>query len=514
MKAITLHTLQCKETEDFTGADTCLLEVSRDGARPARYRWTLNNGQTVSIDKTYHCRDAITVELRDEDVGGWLNGADSADFLGSNSIREVTNGRRVVEFTGDGAHYRLSYSVEEVADDGAASPTGVSFRELAERMDPLYPPRRFRGEPVPAGGNVMNGPDARSKGLWGMHRVADNQKPSMRALAHRHLHPDSGRYDFLLHNTWLLDIEELDYVPLVEPVAHDIPARADEFAAEIGTYYDIAGLTEVFEANELYRIRNRLPGDFTDATGPEAGALDMFSGGLVTFTKARIVENSHHTFSEEGGFPDDWASKGVLLTVIDLGVGKIDLYTTHLYAGDGDGEEMYPPRFKQLRELLDFVERTHDRRNVAIVAGDTNIRAEKTRHYQHLVREMRRYDLHDVWPVRGGPKGTTMFVEDGSLEDRCILVQDDDGEHFCDDYASRDATDRDRNRDRIDYVFIEAPQAEHAFNLDVTRMRRKSGWRSQRDPHAPGWDRLLVDESPQYLSDHMGLSTTLIASPK
>lgn len=356
MKVITLHTLLCEETEDSTGADTCRLEVSRDGARSAKYRWTLNNGESVPVDKTYHCRDDITVKLWDEDVGGLLNGVDRDDFLGSNSINDATNGREVVEFTGDGAHYRLSYSVYQVADAGAPTPTWVSFREMAKRMDPLYPPRRFRGAPVSAGGNVMNGPVEDGKGLWPMHRLMNaDREPSLRELGRRHQDPDTSTSEFLFHNTWLLDLGALEHVPTVDPIP-DITARTDEFAREIARHYDIAGLTEVFNARELYRIRNRLPGQFTDATGPGATGEDLYSGGLVTLTKHRIVESRHHKFEEQGAFwsADSSSSKGVLLTVVDVGAGKIDLYTTHLFAGDEDDEDTYPYRFDQLNEVLNF----------------------------------------------------------------------------------------------------------------------------------------------------------------
>lgn len=87
------------------------------------------------------------------------------------------------------------------------------------------------------------------------------------------------------------------------------------------------------------------------------------------------------------------------------------------------------------------------------------------------------------------------------------------------DYET-DASEPDRDdRHRIDYLFAEEPTADHAFDLDFTRIRRLSGWRgSGGDQTAGDPDAFFRDleekENPKYLSDHFGLDVQFIASPR
>jgi hypothetical protein len=45
MRKLTLQTLKCHETEDWTGADDCRLEVFADGVLQAPLKKSLNDGE-------------------------------------------------------------------------------------------------------------------------------------------------------------------------------------------------------------------------------------------------------------------------------------------------------------------------------------------------------------------------------------------------------------------------------------------------------------------------------------
>src|SRR5689334_14407053 len=86
---------------------------------------------------------------------------------------------------------------------------------------------------------------------------------------------------------------------------------------------------------------------------------------------------------------DRWAAKGIQLTRIDMGVGIIDLYSTHLYSG-GDPIPVIGDALKatlggvtddsrakvqgaQIVQLCEFIAGTRDETHLVVVAGDFNV---------------------------------------------------------------------------------------------------------------------------------------------
>ena len=84
---------------------------------------------------------------------------------------------------------------------------------------------------------------------------------------------------------------------------------------------------------------------------------------------------------------------------------------------------------------------------------------------------------------------------------------DEPGPHYCDDYAS----DGDDDKARIDYVFVADPVASHSFYLDVSRVRRRPFPRPGRDTDV-FYENHEDEEGPNFLSDHLGLELTVVAS--
>jgi hypothetical protein len=213
-----------------------------------------------------------------------------------------------------------------------------------------------------------------------------------------------------------------------------------------------------------------------------------------------------------------WARKGVLLARINMGVGTIDLYLTHLYSGEGlladapwyvklalPGAATMPPtneeredvRSAQLRELADFIRDTHRPQNVAVLCGDLNIDARggpgAFRGLEQLRELTAERDLIDIWVFqREADPGFTI----GNFGTICDVLQSD--RRFCADPTAPDLG----GAHRIDYLFIERPQAQHSFMLDVTRVRRRPfQWSTE-------------DGIQLFMSDHLGLDCTLFASRK
>jgi exonuclease III len=210
-----------------------------------------------------------------------------------------------------------------------------------------------------------------------------------------------------------------------------------------------------------------------------------------------------------------WARIGVLLVRIDVGVGVLDVYLTHLYFGTGLGLDSIPMvgpllhapnnteradiRSAQLKELSNFIETTHHAGNVAMVCGDFNIDAnEHDPEYsgsQALQQFTSRHDLQDMWL---SPHGELPGCTGGDFGKICIPVQPPNDSPFCNETTDSESS----NGYRIDFLLVERPQPGHSFMLDVTRVRRRSFPRPQ------------VTEDQTHMSDHLGLDCTLLASRK
>lgn len=426
---------------------------------------------------------------------------------------------------------------------------GRSFRSLAERMDPVDPPTRLRGmatddasfyrtkdgdesdtatvrdamarytdEPV----GLLNQAE---KGLAQVFRWRPGERPSVREMAERHDGPDASAHKLLVYNTWLMD----GFGPFGE--APMIAERVEEIGERIAQDgYDIVGLCEAFDDEEQDTITEKIKAEHDSWQWRAGQDNDIKSDGLYTATMGpgrRIVDTTREEFDEQGVFPDKHASKGILHTEIDLAPRsgermRIDFYVSHTQA-DYEGEYNESYRSRQLDQLAEFVDRTRDSRNVAIVGGDLNV-PYRTVEYADLLERFDRtggdgdLGLEDVWLTRGGVAGSTHDIDDYWVV--CTFDEehspDDPGYNYCDDYAEHEGDHPGASTDdvpgyRLDYVFVEKPTDAHSFDLDVARMRRRPFWR-------PGYDETTFahddGDVPHFLSDHLGLELELIASPR
>ena len=302
--------------------------------------------------------------------------------------------------------------------------------------------------------------------------------------------------------------------------------RAIEIARWVAQEYDLAALSEVFTPftrQQMLRALEASGRPHDHAAGPPrdpgVGRLDSGLFNLCLGSGRRLVRATWSPFKSQGDplrDGDAWATKGVLLVEVDLGPGTLELYSTHLVSGNDllasrrrvlrlAWPRLSPPqllalRLSQVDDLLAFYRARHDPRNVAMVVGDFNLSAQDPPCLEALVGRMAAENLRDVWPHPGRrrppPRGDTHATGGGGRSSRLEWLGPTDPRGYLDDRLPSP-----RPVDRIDYIFVEDPAAQHTFNLDLTRIRRRV---FARKPRKPGGER--------FLSDHVGLETTLIAS--
>lgn len=316
--------------------------------------------------------------------------------------------------------------------------------------------------------------------------------------------------------------------------------RAREIGQVIGPDYEIVALCEVFEEESQSSIRAHAAASGRSvhvAIGPDDSG-HLASSGLMTLAIDRPIAGiERKTFNNRGQYccdSDAWANKGVLLTRIDVGLGILEVYSTHLLSGGDIADFLTPSEAvtestKQLQvdELIAFYEQHHDPRNVAMVVGDFNISADNASRYDQLVGKLHALGLLDAWPFHrhrespghadnaGVPRGDTHAsgestgtlvdlpgappvpgaVDSSRVGDVCVPATGP----FCIDGQEDPA----KKTSRIDYVFVENPTSQHTFTLDFTRIRRR--------PFARTGDNVVTE---LWLSDHLGLDLKLVVSPK
>jgi hypothetical protein len=321
------------------------------------------------------------------------------------------------------------------------------------------------------------------------------------------------------------------------------PARAHEIGATVSSDYDIVALCEVFEQSSHDAIINEAKlrrSDVVSTVGPD-DTNALASSGLVTLVLDRaVVEHDHVPFQHKGNplrDADAWSNKGVSRTVIDVGLGKLEVYSTHLMAGGGidldklvagnlpgyeesAASDVFAEQRAQLDELVEFVRRTHNRANVAIIVGDFNLSAQNEEKYSALIAAMRELNMLDAWPFYHfrvqasfaetnsfppGPTSSGGTVSGVVFEGLIGTVETSRVNAVCCPETGPFCVDgQEANKSpRIDYVFIEEPRAEHSFMLDITRIRRK--------PFARTGSNIV---SELWLSDHLGLDFALLVSPR
>ena len=287
-----------------------------------------------------------------------------------------------------------------------------------------------------------------------------------------------------------------------------LEARADELSAALNeSDFDLIALGEVYTQDVLDLVLARISPPLQVVRGPKAGDGSFLGSGLCVLSRRHnITKVAEHVYKNKGeplSDADYHARKAAMLTRVDIGgVGSIDLYSTHMHSG-GDIPDLRPfysnkipsefdkqqVRLAQCSELVRFINDTHDRRNVAIIVGDFNIGA----HTRTAPPVMSQALLTDLWHEQYGARNAGPTI--GNLHHCCPgrVKRPRVALEPCDERQAGPSTPG----QRIDYVWVEAAQSSHRFNLDASPIKRMP---FRRVTHSMGLD---------FLSDHIGLATTL-----
>lgn len=318
----------------------------------------------------------------------------------------------------------------------------------------------------------------------------------------------SQSYQFLWVNSWLTDgIEGVLGLPSNVAAKPAYEQRAEELGTRLGEDgYDVVGLAEVFndEQDTVANNYTAAAGSSESISGPAAdggekgaGLLDLVSG--VSVTDQATIEYAAEP-SDNLTYVDAHVGKGVNYAELDLGPGKIDLFSTHLVTGsllpwvDSGDEDIPALREDQVDELSDFVSEQASDENVTVVAGDFNVEPSEDA-FDAIANLKSTVGLYDAWESEGSGHGGT---EDNAIFDGCEFQPSEAPPAYC---------PNDDAGDRIDYVFIEEATSEHAMSLTVDDVRRRVFWRELAPP-----EQFYVDgdeSKPNYLTDHVGLDLSL-----
>lgn len=404
----------------------------------------------------------------------------------------------------------------------------LSLRQLAHDMDRLAPPSAIR-----------------VSDLIHWHRWELNARRSCREMAGRHSSRTSVAIRFLSYNTYLLKAKLKLPDPFTDVTLASKP-EIDERARELGrilrTDYDLACLYEIMEEEQKAQILEAWGG-----TPPGHVFGGRLSSLLTISPRFPIVRQARHIFANRGKYydinlgltsvkvsldSDFYADKGVLLSEVQTPFGSIEIYSTHLMFGGGLGDaaqdilnvipgaHMTPSNsaerlnieLLQIDELIAFYNEQHHPENVALVCGDFNIDASNPAKYEQIRRRFAAITMLDVWAEgpfqneRRGGQTARNDDGDGSPKENnfgnvCVPLKGSFGDLYCDD--TQTTTSSSDYVGRFDLLFVQDPVPDHACNLDLARVRRR------------GFQRQNVRNSQQgFLSDHLGLDTTLYVSQK
>lgn len=351
-----------------------------------------------------------------------------------------------------------------------------------------------------AGAGLIGGVPGRSRALSNNFGAEEKDRESFR---------------FLFANTYLFDG--------VAGFVNEAPAlseRAAEFGRIVDDQYDVAALCEVFEDGNRETLLDSIDADVRSESGPE-GYFYQITSGLETVSKLPVTETGQHWYDAGSNY----VAKGVLYTRIDVGPGAIDLFSTHTYVDAGVEDGFVGPgvdhyRRQQLEELVAFVEETkaeHDPegRVPTVVTGDLNVAAQSDEH-ENVAWMADQLDLFDAWTHHRTGHGSTWKARNGEEYDGgdmypiCKFDTEGQAPHYCTEHDPGEGM-------RLDYVFVSEPADSQAISLDVESIRRRPWWRNPEvdfGESATDFWRTDEAETPNYLSDHMGLEVNFTVTER
>lgn len=163
------------------------------------------------------------------------------------------------------------------------------------------------------------------------------------------------------------ELDVLTYNVQMRPVLDQNIYKGRRISPKLNAY-DIALLQESFaeKAVLMEQARHAYKAHFTARRG--AALVDS---GLSTLSRYPVVETITEHYRSYAGIADGVASKGMMLTRIRVGEAIVDVYNTHMQAGDSDDENR--ARLAQATQLIEFVNRNSTKANGILIIGDFNM---------------------------------------------------------------------------------------------------------------------------------------------
>ena len=295
--------------------------------------------------------------------------------------------------------------------------------------------------------------------------------------------------------------------------------------------YDLACLCEVFDDATRGRILVAAggadPGEdgFGAVPGPDRmGDLTFIGSGLFLLHRQRwpVVRREAMVFENRGQREQDsdaWSSKGALFVGLDLGMGELEVFQTHLHYGGGLPAPFAEPtageraagRRDELGELARFFQAHHRQGNVSILTGDFNMDGADARDYADIRRALDLVGLQDMWardvyghdPAGGATCRFTDGDEGGwerSFDRICRPPRPGEGQTACESPVPPPA--KRAGVGRFDYVFVSRPTDNDRYTLEVSR------------PLLRRFPLPRPTDGETFVSDHLGIEMTLLIAPR
>lgn len=179
---------------------------------------------------------------------------------------------------------------------------------------------------------------------------------------------------FLLSVLWLTNamaaefsFNLLIYNVQMRPVLDNNSYKGSRISPLLNSY-DIVGVQESFSDKEilLSKCDHLCKAHFT----AKYCCFSFVDSGLSTLSKFPIIEQKYMHYRSRSGFVDIIASKGILLTRLEINNNIVDVYNTHMQAGESDDGLA---RLDQAAQLVEFVNNNSLATHSVMIIGDFNM---------------------------------------------------------------------------------------------------------------------------------------------
>lgn len=169
----------------------------------------------------------------------------------------------------------------------------------------------------------------------------------------------------------------LTYNVQARPILDDLRARRNlPIIGEKLNAFDLAGVQECFSHGSL--LLGAADHESRITFKGRQHWWSIANSGLLSFSRFPVRESKNLFFQHKGEIADTVASKGILLTRCEISGELLDVYNTHMQAGNSASAQ--ESRALQATELVDFIERNSPPGHAVILHGDFNMGPPRAAH--------------------------------------------------------------------------------------------------------------------------------------